>query len=72
MVYDDFCKDVGCEQYIEWDFMGINPDYKEQPYPCISCRLVGESYNIDNYPLSCPFISKLESWASSDKPTPQP
>ena len=32
------CKSLGCEHYIEWDF-GYGT--------CISCKLQGQSYNID-------------------------
>lgn len=56
--YNEFCKASGCDQFIEWDH-----DTEYGPYPCTSCMIIGQSYNIDKYPEDCPFkeeISKIE------------
>lgn len=45
-VYNSWCKSNGCENYIEWD-----TGYGE----CVSCKLVGQSYNIDEIAGKCPF-----------------
>jgi len=56
MVYDDFCKSKECEYYIEWE---CEHHTEEQPYPCVSCKLVGQSLNIEEYPKDCPFIGEI-------------
>lgn len=57
-VYNEFCATKGCEHYIEWEFSNY-PD--EQPYPCTSCKLVGQSYNITEYPENCPFLDEIKN-----------
>ena len=57
MNYDDFCKSRECEFYIEWECAHHT---QEQPYPCVSCELVGQSHNIEEYPKDCPFIDEIE------------
>jgi len=42
--YNDFCKTHECPEYLEWD----NGCGK-----CISCKKVGESYDIESYPDDC-------------------
>lgn len=46
MNYNEFCKQQGCEHYIEWDC-----GYGQ----CISCKLQGESYNIEKLADECPY-----------------
>jgi len=55
--YNDFCRDIGCEEYIEWDyeFEPCSP-----PYPCTSCQKVGQSYDIDAYPDDCPHLMAIQ------------
>ena len=43
---NSFCENKGCSEFIKWDFGGPS---------CFSCKLVGESYNIDTIPKECPF-----------------
>ena len=59
MIYNQFCKDKGCEHFIEWDFQF---EYDAQPYPCTSCQLVGQSYDIDQYPDNCPFLDEIKAY----------
>jgi len=40
------CKKNNCEHYIEWSF--------EDGY-CVSCKLQGQSYNIEKIADNCPF-----------------
>mgnify|MGYP003595319023 CR=1 FL=1 len=45
------CKELGCEHYIEWGFGCGN---------CISCKLQGESYSIDEVAEDCPHINEFK------------
>lgn len=52
--YNKFCESKNCPEYIEWSFndgFGCN---------CISCKLVGQSYDITEYPDDCLFKEKIE------------
>ena len=50
--YNEFCKEKDCPEYIEWDCgMGW----------CVSCKLIGTSYNIDEYPKDCKFINEIKT-----------
>ena len=52
MNYNEFCKSKNCPEYIEWTFdMGVK---------CTSCKLVGQSYNIEEYPENCLFKEEIE------------
>jgi len=57
IIYNDFCSSKNCEHYIEWEF---SVDSETQPYGCISCKLIGQSYNITEYPDECPFIDEIK------------
>lgn len=50
MIYNEFCKSKNCPEYIEWSF-----EYGD----CISCKLVGQSYDITEYPVDCLFKSEI-------------
>ena len=64
--YDDFCRDVlGCENYIEWEYEMELPNHNgthESTILCVSCTLVGQSYNIDAYPECCPYIDRIKKF----------
>ncbi len=47
--FNKFCADKKCPEYVEWDCQGS----------CTSCKLVGQSYNIDQYPPDCIFIEEI-------------
>lgn len=49
--YTDFCREKECEEYIEWDCgFGL----------CFSCKKVGQSYSVDQYPVDCNFKEEIE------------
>jgi hypothetical protein len=52
MSYNNFCKSKNCPEYIEWDF--------EMGAKCTSCKLVGQSYNIEEIPENCLFKEEIE------------
>lgn len=50
--YNEFCKNKQCQEYIEWTFdMGVK---------CTSCKLVGQSYDITEYPKDCLFLDEIK------------
>ena len=49
--YNEFCKSKDCEYYIEWSF-----EFGD----CVSCKLVGQSYDIEEYPENCPHIDDIK------------
>ena len=52
--FNEFCKSKNCPEYIEWSFdMGAN---------CVSCKLVGQSYNIDEYQTDCIFLEEIVAY----------
>ena len=49
--YDNFCESKNCPEFIRWDCgEGI----------CISCKLIGQSYNINEYPKECIHLKEIE------------
>ena len=56
--YNEFCKTRDCEHYIEWSFEYGN---------CVSCKLVGQSYNIEEYPENCPHIDGIRQLNAKNK-----
>lgn len=48
--YNLFCKSKNCPHYIEWQCYGV----------LVSCKLVGESTNIETYPDDCPFVDEIK------------
>mgnify|MGYP003496669402 FL=1 len=48
--FEDFCKEKQCTEYIEWDCGYGN---------CISCKKVGQSENISEYPKDCNFLKEI-------------
>ena len=51
--FDKFCKTKECPEYIEWDCgEGI----------CISCKKVGQSYFINEYPTDCNFLEEIVAY----------
>ena len=51
MNYNEFCKSKNCPEYIEWSCEGS----------CISCKLVGQSYNIEEIPENCLFKEEISN-----------
>ena len=59
--YDEMCRQCECEHYIEWEHPE-RLDYHTSMITCVSCQLVGQSYNIDEYPSECPFKYELDRY----------
>ena len=55
--YGEFCKGKNCEHFIAWDY---EFESGSQPYPCESCKLIGQSYSVAEYPEKCSFKSEIE------------
>jgi hypothetical protein len=55
--YGEFCRIKNCEHFIEWEF-AVNEE--TQPYQCESCKLIGQSYSVNEYPENCQFKSEIE------------
>ena len=49
--YNEFCKSMNCPEYVEWSFGHGG---------CVSCRKIGQTYNITEYPKDCNFIDKIK------------
>lgn len=58
-MYDEFCYSMKCQHLREWDWQF---DDECQPYPCVSCDLIGQSINIDEYPMTCPYIDEIKNF----------
>jgi len=54
--FNEFCKNKECPEYIEWTF--------DMGQTCISCKLVGQSYNIYQYPKNCLFLDEIKKFKS--------
>ncbi len=46
---DNLCKELGCKHYIEWEYYGKQ----------VSCKLQGESSNIEAIATHCPYKKEL-------------
>ena len=54
MNYNEFCSKQNCPHYIEWSFSVGGEDDNEE-YPCVSCKLQGQSYDITEIAEDCQF-----------------
>ena len=59
MIYNEFCESKNCKGYIEWEYQ-FESDM--QPYPCVSCKLIGQSHDIIEYPKDCPFLNEIKDY----------
>jgi len=51
--FDEFCRSKECPEFIEWDCgEGI----------CTSCKKIGQSYFINEYPNDCNFLQEIASY----------
>jgi len=51
--FSEFCRSKNCPQYIEWEFdMGA----------CRSCKLVGQSYYVNEYPKDCLYLHDIQAY----------
>ena len=53
-IFNEFCKNKQCNEYIEWECVGY----------CTSCKLVGQSYDIVEYPKDCLFLDDIKKFES--------
>lgn len=61
VIFDQFCMEHNCEHVILWDH-DVELNGYESTVECISCIPVGQSYNIEQYPDSCPFLKEIKEW----------
>lgn len=64
MIFNEFCAAKDCRHYVEWNYAGT----LDEPTSCISCKLVGESHNIDKIPMAphvCPHLEEIKEWKLS-------
>lgn len=47
------CRSKNCEHFIEWGFRGNNE--------CRSCKLIGQSYEVEEVPKDCPYGVKINT-----------
>ncbi len=50
--YNSACKDLKCPEYIEWEYEG---------QALVSCKKIGQTDNIDEYPSNCNFIDIIRN-----------
>lgn len=55
MIFTDFCREKGCEHYIEWELEYGQPT-------CYSCTIYGQSYDIEVYPDDCPYLTEIKEY----------
>jgi hypothetical protein len=51
MTFNEFCRSKECEYYIEWEY---NHGH------CVSCKLHGQSHNINEYPEDCIHLTEIK------------
>lgn len=56
--YGEFCASKKCHEFIAWDY---EFDSETQPYPCESCKRIGQSYSVTEYPPDCNFLIEIQS-----------
>ena len=61
IVFDEFCMGQNCEHLILWDH-DVEIDGYESCVQCISCVLVGQSYNVEAYPDECPYLREIKKY----------
>ena len=63
IVYNNFCLEHKCPQYIEWDLEICSPDgVTDGIYVCTSCQKVGQDYEIYSYPLDCEHLKEIKEF----------
>ena len=62
--YNKFCAGKDCPEYIRWSF-DVGSD-------CESCKLIGQSYNIDEYPSECLFLEEIKGYLVSPQTPIEP
>lgn len=60
VLFNDFCIEQGCKNYIEWDLDVCTPDGQQDCiYICKSCMPVGQSYDIESIYFDCPHLTEI-------------
>lgn len=54
IIFNEFCKSKNCPEFIEWEMQGN----------CTSCKLVGQSYDIYQYPENCLHLKEIKEFES--------
>jgi len=62
--FEDFCAKKECPEYTPWADDGGGVDY---PSNCESCKLIGQSYNITEYPKNCLFLEEIREYERKQK-----
>ena len=60
--FNDFCANKGCEEYIAWNY-----DCEGYPVNCESCKLIGQSHDIIEYPENCLFLNDIQKFEREQK-----
>jgi len=62
ILFNDFCANKKCEEYIAWNY-----DVEGCPVDCESCKLVGQSHDITEYPKNCLFLNDIQKFERGRK-----
>lgn len=62
--FNDFCANKECEEYIAWNYDGGGCEY---PINCESCKLIGQSHDITEYPKNCLFLNDIQKYERGQK-----
>jgi len=57
--FNDFCANKECEEYIAWNYDGGGCEY---PINCESCKLIGQSHDITEYPKNWLFLNDIQTY----------
>jgi hypothetical protein len=59
MNFNEFCLSKRCPEYIEWEY---DNGAAEKPIYCTSCKLVGQSHDINEYPENCLYLEEIKRY----------
>lgn len=57
-----FCRESKCPAYIEWSYNPADPSDNYGIVYCESCKLVGQSYSIEEYPDDCIHLDAIKRY----------
>jgi len=55
--YNEFCESKKCPEFIKW-----NCGYGD----CTSCKIIGQSENVTEYPDECLFLTDIRKFEQED------
>ena len=64
ILFNEFCSKKECPEYIAWSFDNGVCEYDIQ---CESCKLIGQSYDITEYPKNCLFLKEIQAYEKEQK-----